>query len=280
LLSPLLFLIAYDLLLVFLSSFPTIRSFAFADDLALTSPSVSAIYPALSLVSEFSLVSGLGINKDKSAVVPASSPKKFAQIRLELKASPWPDLPLKDSGTHLGILIGRDVSLEDIWGSPMSKALAKLKTNKNLIHALPLSSRFLFVNVFIVSLFSYHALFFILPTDLWKKIKSAISRTIIPFNGGAFTYSSLVCAKKIFSVKPSLKDVWAFNISLLAVRSKFFSPTINYHQLPTIKVKHNMHITDHRVRGRWTSGVFAIFLMVLFSPPPPLSPLALRSTKF
>jgi hypothetical protein len=207
-------------------------------------------------VSEFSVVSGLGINKDKSVVVSTSSPKKFGRIRRELKASPWPDLPLKDSGTHLGILIGRDVTLEGVWSSPMSKALARLKANKNLIHSLSLSTRFLFINVFIVSLFSYHALFFIFPTDLWKKIKEAIAKTVVPFNGGAFTYSSLVCAKKLFSVKSPLKDVWAFNVSLLAVRSKFFSPTYNYHQLPYVKTKNNMHISDHRdaaAVGFWRS---------------------------
>ena len=48
-LSPLLFVIAYDPLLHFLSKIHDIRSFAFADDLALTSTSVSDISPALSL---------------------------------------------------------------------------------------------------------------------------------------------------------------------------------------------------------------------------------------
>jgi len=129
----------------------------------------------------------------------------------------------------------------------LTKALQKIKNNFSLIRALPFSSRILFINVFIVSLFSYHGLFFILPTELWKKIKNAISKVVIPFNGGAFTYDSLVCAKKIFSLKLPLKDVWAFNISLLAVRSPLFkNPTQNYFSLPTIGTNFNMHITEHR----------------------------------
>ena len=48
---------------------PGIRSFAYADDLALFSDSVKTISPALLLISEFSLVSGLGVNKDKSAAI-------------------------------------------------------------------------------------------------------------------------------------------------------------------------------------------------------------------
>ena len=149
-LSPLLFVIAYDPLRHFLTSIPSIRPFAFADDLALTSPSPS-IYPALSLISSFSLVSGLGINKDKSAVIAASPPSQFSSIDRQLRLSPWPDLTRKESGTHLGILFGRDVTLEDVWKGPLTKALAKLKANKTLIHSLPLSSRCLFINVFIVS---------------------------------------------------------------------------------------------------------------------------------
>ena len=57
-LSLLLFLIAYDPLLHYLSKIHAIRSFAFADELALTSTSVSGISPALSLISVFSKISG------------------------------------------------------------------------------------------------------------------------------------------------------------------------------------------------------------------------------
>ena len=99
----------------------------------------------------------------------------------------------------------------------MTKALQKIKNNFSLIRALPFSSRILFINVFIVSLFSS------LPTELWKKIKNAISKVVIPVNGGAF------------------------NISLLAVRSPLFrNPTHNYFSLPSIGIKFNMHIKDHR----------------------------------
>lgn len=216
-------------------------------------------------------MSGLGINKDKSAVISTGSPRFSSQIKLDLKSSPWPDLVLKESGTHLGILIGRDVTLENIWASPMAKAEAKLKNCRSLIHSFPLPTRLLFINVFIVSLFSYHALFFIFPTELWKKIKNLISRSVIPFNGGAFSYSSLVCAKKIFFLKTTLKDIWAFNISLLAVRSPLFSQTSNnYHQLPTINTRFNMHISDHRDAAAvdfWRSRHLPDGTLV---PPPPL----------
>ena len=34
------------------------------------------------------------------------------------KLSPWPDLILRDKGTHLGIVLGREVTLNDIWEGP------------------------------------------------------------------------------------------------------------------------------------------------------------------
>ena len=115
-LSPLLFIIAYDPLLHALSSSSLvgIKAFAFADDLALFVKSVAAISPALRMISAFSDVSGLGVNKDKSAAIPTADPSHWAEIRGSLAVCPWPDLPLKESGTHLGILIGREVTLKHL----------------------------------------------------------------------------------------------------------------------------------------------------------------------
>ena len=93
--SPLLFIIAYDPLLFKLSRMEGFSPYAFADDLALFGDSVSTIAPALSLISLFSVVSGLGVNKGKSAAIPTAGPLKWPAIRLELANCPWKDLPLK-----------------------------------------------------------------------------------------------------------------------------------------------------------------------------------------
>ena len=218
-LSPLLFIIAYDPLLHHLSRMHDIRPFAYADDLALFSSSVKSISPALALISRFSEVSGLGVNKDKSAAIPTSDPKTWPAIRAELATSPWKDLILKESGTHLGILIGREVTLERLWAGPIKKALARISASKSLVRSLSVSMRILYVNVFIVSIFSYIGLFFVLPDPIWKKVRGVIL-TLFPFNGTAYPYESLVCGRQIFSIKPALKDIYAFNIALLAVRSR------------------------------------------------------------
>ena len=81
-----------------------------------------------------------------------------------------------------------------LWKNPIDKALAKIKSCKTLVRSFPLSLRIVFVNVFIVSLFSYIGLFFVLPTPLWKKVRAAIL-TLFPYNGTAYPYEALVCGK-------------------------------------------------------------------------------------
>ena len=234
-LSPLLFVLAYDPLLDKLRRFPSLNTYAFADDLAIaTSGSVDHIYPALTLISTFSEASGLGINREKSLVLTTSPPSSHDDIRSALLRSPWPDLPLRDRGTHLGVVIGRDVTLDEIWEAPVNTAINRLNRARSFLRSLSVTNRIIYVNVFITSIFSYIGLFFVLPTDTWKVIKGHISKAVIPYNGGAYTYESLVCRGVLYGVKPSLRDPWAFVISLLAVRSPLALSTANYGTFQTL----------------------------------------------
>ena len=54
----------------------------------------------------------------------------------------------------MGILVGRQVTLEMLWKGPVGKALAKVQACKTLVRSFPLSLRVVFTNVFIVSFFS------------------------------------------------------------------------------------------------------------------------------
>ena len=128
--------------------------------------------------------------------------------------------------THLGVPIGRGVTLDNIFESHYNKALDRISTAKTVVSKLSVLNRILFVNVFIISLFSYHALFFIVPKEILDSIRR-LTHTLV---GGAYTYNSLICLDSIFSIRPPLKDLWAFNISLLASRSSLISSTANYHR--------------------------------------------------
>ena len=245
-LSPLLFILAYDPLLFALSKVPHVSNFAFADDLALTCKRLDLIYPALSLITEFSSLSGLGINKTKSCVISSGSNKSQMVLSEALKHCPWPGLPLRPSATHLGIVIGRDVTLEMVFESPFRKATDRINKCRSAVKSMPIAQRILFVNVFIVSLFSYHFLFFILPSELYRELKGLITSLVTPYHGGAYTYETLVCLSSVFSFRPALKDLWGVNVSLLAMRSEYIRASCDYASLPAIKMKNNMFISNAR----------------------------------
>ena len=87
-LSPLIFAICYDPLLVYLSQInedeQTAALFAFADDLVAETPSLKVLNICMILIDAFSAVSGLGVNHDKSELLCAIMPdgRVKALIRL------------------------------------------------------------------------------------------------------------------------------------------------------------------------------------------------------
>lgn len=224
-LSPLLFVIAYDPLLTALSRLPDISLFAFADDLAATTSSLPALYPALALIDNFAAVSGLGVNKSKSIILTTAPPPEHPHIKRLISTSPWPDLPLASEGTHLGIVIGREVTLERIFASPTTKALARIALYRPILAALPLDKKILLINTFIVSLFSYHFLFFVLPTDLYTPLKEAIRLSVTPFHGGAFSYSSLIFLTSPSGLSPPSKISTASTCRCSRLAPASFCPT-------------------------------------------------------
>ena len=134
-LSPLLFIICYDPLIFILDSL-NIKCFAFADDIAIATTTIEAIFPALVVIDNFSRLSGLGINKDKSFVITSIDPIRYPFIRDELARSPWPDLQLREKGKAsalgcgglLGTYSGRPHSVECLrW-----KLLSQLKASSSI----------------------------------------------------------------------------------------------------------------------------------------------------
>jgi hypothetical protein len=83
-LSPLLFIICFDLLLRALTELEctTYERFGFADDLAITLRSVTLLLEIFSAVAAFSKVSGLWMNPAKSTVVSVIPPSLYSVQRL------------------------------------------------------------------------------------------------------------------------------------------------------------------------------------------------------
>ena len=88
-LSPLLFVICYDVLLRRLAELDGVDPFACADDLALAAANLLALWEPMRLVDRFRLASGLGINKGKTSILSA---RESATLRHTLLSSPWPEV--------------------------------------------------------------------------------------------------------------------------------------------------------------------------------------------
>src|SRR3954470_19127031 len=78
------------------------------------------------------------------------------------------------------------------------------------------------------------------------QLVSALRLLVIPFNGAGLTYGSLVCADSLWHVRPALKDPWAFNLSLLAIRSPLIHSTANFKWLPLVQAENSRLISWHR----------------------------------
>jgi hypothetical protein len=88
-----------------LSQLPGIRSFAFADDLAVGSRLFGSLHGAMRGIDSFKVLSGLGQNMDKTVVI--SSHDSLTCLRRRVRLSPWPQLAVRDRYTCLGIPVGK-----------------------------------------------------------------------------------------------------------------------------------------------------------------------------
>ena len=113
-LSPLLFIICFDLLLRALTDLEctTYERFGFADDLAIALRSVTLLLEIFEAAAAFSKVSGLWMNPAKSTVVSAKRPSLFTVQRLA--DAGWGEVCFVDKGVYLGVLFGRHVTTFDL----------------------------------------------------------------------------------------------------------------------------------------------------------------------
>ena len=135
----------------------------FADDTTLMSPDNSLLPPAVSWMEKLFGLVGLQINHSKSAILhldpdrPPPVPER------------WGTCPLVTRFKHLGIWIGHDVSLEDIYADAIAKL--ELRSSTHSPKSAPFHDRVLIWNIYIIPLLSYIMRFHTVPP-------SVIARTI------------------------------------------------------------------------------------------------------
>ena len=213
-LSPLLFVICFEFLLVALDCGARVVRFAFADDLALALSSVSLLLRALSIVREFAKVSGLRMNLGKTVIVPTRSPSRRARQRLT--EAGWGGINFVDSAKYLGLLFGRFVSTVDIFRDALVKFNKRLRLFSPVLASSSLHDRILIFNTFLLPLFYYLGRFVVIPYhEVVAPVRRAAHRRCVAFHGG-FAYPHLVAPRHLgMSPATPLKDLWAVNMVLL-----------------------------------------------------------------
>ena len=219
-LSPLLFIICFDLLLRALTDLecPTYERFGFADDLAIALRSVTLLLEIFEEVAAFSKVSGLWMNPSKSTVVSTRRPSHRSVQRLA--DAGWGGVCFVNKGVYLGVLFGRHVTTFDVCKAALDKFTGRLGGMRHAMDRMNLNERTLLFNVFLLPLFYYLAQFVVLPYhQVVQVVKEAARRAIIPFNGGGFGYAHLISPRGTsFGPYTPLKDLWSTNMTLLGWR--------------------------------------------------------------
>ena len=218
-LSPTLFVIIYDPLICEIAALDdgssSVLPFAFADDLAVAVTSILLAISVMLLITAFAGISGLGVNDDKSRLL-STIPLDEDQV-VAILHSPWPELRRVESLTYLGIVFGHGVTVEDVFARPLAKLAGRIALYGHVIRRFSLHLRVVAVNVFLVSLFSYHIGFYY-PLSVIDNINQLIRPLVVPFNGTAFKMGHLFLGPGLgaYGLVSPLKDIWAWSISMLA----------------------------------------------------------------
>ena len=220
-LSPLLFAICYDVLLTYLSqelegSTPH-SAHAYADDLAIASLSLDTISHALNVIQRFSRHSGLGLNFGKTSILTTLPPSDADELLL----SRHEGISFASRAKHLGVLIGSDVDLDDIFHDATEKYLARSRLFRQ-VTSTSLHTRTLTHNVFLLPILLYLCQFWVMPWHTVRKLTTATHRATVAFNGGGFAYCHLVTPRGTgIGPHTPLRDLWAQNLALLAARHDY-----------------------------------------------------------
>ena len=222
-LSPLLFILCYDVLEFKLSFLKNIKVKAAADDLAIETDTLEDAVLAFPVIDCFTIASGLGINRNKTVILSAKDHLSgiFAPSTARIQNSSWPLVKFADSHKYLGILFGRKIQVEDIFAAPAKKAGDRARSFGAAISRMDTHRRILTFNVFITPIFSYVQQFYIMPSSVYRDYRSIMHRAITPFRGSAWPYSQLCAPASSFGFKQPLRDPWVFNIVVSLRRIDF-----------------------------------------------------------
>jgi hypothetical protein len=127
------------------------------------------------------------------------------------------------SHVYLGILIGRGISVEDIYATALRKMETRARAYHSAARCLPHDSRVLVFNTFLFTKLSYIMNFYSLPygegcLSAVAVLERIARRLVINFNN-AYIYEHLIQRSDRFGPSPPIRDGWITSISILAAKA-------------------------------------------------------------
>ena len=216
-LSPLIFAICMDSLLHKLD--PTLKLFAYVDDLAIATNDWRDFHGCMVAIDAFSAVSGLGINRSKTAILSAR-PDVTLRAMLCNGFTRWCMIKYVTEYKYLGVYFGPDINLAWIYYDACLKCATRLASYSLALRNMTPFKRILVYNVFVFPLFSYLAQYYPIAVKgdaSLETVSQLISRYIVPFRSG-FKAFHLVAPKAMISPPVPCLDLWSYSVMCMAVQ--------------------------------------------------------------
>ena len=258
-LSPIIFAIVVDPLLRALREYTHCDAYAFADDLAIDTKKLKKLNLCMRIVDQFGETSGAKQNHGKTAILSAQDDKG---VQRWIKRSPWKKLKHPPSYTYLGILFGRKLEVADVYKKAVLKLAERAQEYKAIAKELSHAKRVMIFNVFIISILSYIANFYIFPYDidplfvkpkdsLLAKVRRAACVIIIPYGGNGYDYVHLVGGKDRIASLPPIRDITALSYATLGAKANLEEwDQLHREDLPTLDSKSMQIKKQIRAAGR------------------------------
>ena len=255
-LSPLLFILCYDVLHFKLTSLKKLRIRAAADDLALEANDIKVIIQAFPILDRYTDASGLGINRDKTVILSTRdhcSPS-YSFITNKLIKSTWPLVKTVSSHKYLGLVFGRNIQVDDVFAAPFKKAIERVQQLTPSLRRLDLQRRILVFNVFITPIFSFVQQFFLIGSGMYREYRNLVHKLVAPFGSSSFSFSQLCAPHKLVGFKQPVRDLWVTNMFLI-LKEIDFRVILSESDLPW-NLDGSFRPGYKRKSGNWESPTF------------------------
>ena len=214
-LSPLLFLLSIDPLVSEIAAIRGVDSLVFCDDVCGGSSDLSALAAMALPIEHFNVASGCITNMKKLWLV-STRPVTPAELQAAFPP-PWSHfIQIREEAPHLGVLVGRDVTVADIFGPAVAKLQHKVAQCLSLKLHYSIQHRVIIANVFFLPILSYLSSFFLLDSSSVAKVRSCLSLWLA--NGKRFSYEHLTSPTSSAGIQQPLRSIINANLAAILCR--------------------------------------------------------------